>query len=81
MNKTKLTLRVNSKLLKSAKLYAIKHNTTISRLVTEFFRSLGLESTNQQTPLLRKLTGILDPSTNPREYQKHSEKKYLEYHD
>ena len=77
MNKTKFTVRIEPNLLEGAKRYAKKHNTTVSRLVTEFFRSLPPGGTKQQTPLLRKLTGILDPATESGEYQEHLEDKYL----
>jgi len=77
MNKTKFTVRIEHSLLEDAKRYAEKHNTTVSRLITEFFRSLPPEATKHHTPLLRKLAGILAPDTESKEYQEYLEDKYL----
>lgn len=42
MEKTKLTLRIEKPIIEAAKDYAQQHNTTLSRLVAEFLRSLKL---------------------------------------
>lgn len=43
MEKTKLTVRVPKDLLEAAKRYASQHNTTLTRLVSEYLRHLTTE--------------------------------------
>ena len=57
--KTKLTLRLNKRLIEQAKLYAANHNISVSELVETFFLRLEESQEGAHTPLVRQLTGIL----------------------
>ena len=75
--KKKLTLRLNKRLIKQAKLYAAKHNISVSELVETFF--LRLEETDEEahTPLVRQLTGILSETVDVEQtYADHLVEKY-----
>ena len=77
--KKKLTLRVNKRLIEQAKLYAAKHNISVSELVETFF--LRLEDTEEEahTELVRQLTGILPESVDAKQlYAAHLLEKYGE---
>jgi len=62
--KTKLTLRLNKHLIEQAKLYAAKHNLSVSQLVETYFLNLQEADTEGHTPLVRQLTGILPESVD-----------------
>ena len=75
--KKKLTLRLNKRLIEQAKLYAAKHNISVSELVETFF--LRLEDTTEgvHTPLVRQLTGILPEDVDVEQlYGDHLVEKY-----
>jgi hypothetical protein len=57
--KRKLTLRINQQLIEQAKLYAAKHDVSVSELVETFFLRLAETEGNSHTTLVRQLTGIL----------------------
>lgn len=79
MEKTKFTIRIEQEALERARRYARRHGTTVTRLVSEFFRSLDKEMLSQSdTPILDELTGSLSPETSLEDYHKHLESKYLE---
>ena len=62
--KKKLTLRLNKQLIEQAKLYAAKHNLSVSQLVETYFRNLQEVDAEEHTPLVRQLTGILPKSVD-----------------
>ena len=62
--KKKLTLRMNKRLIERAKLYAAKHNISVSELVETFFLRLEDTGVEAHTPLVRQLTGILPESVD-----------------
>ncbi len=76
MEKTKLTLRIEKPIIESAKDYAQHHNTTLSRLVAEFLRSLNRTSKSAPPPILEELSGILPADVSLTEHQAHLEEKY-----
>lgn len=75
---TKLTVRVNEELLRSAKLYAQQRGISLSRLIENYLRTLAIEQdeTFAQTPILRRLTGILSEDVSLEDQHKHWEEKY-----
>jgi len=76
MEKTKLTLRIEKPIIESAKDYAQYHNTTLSRLVAEFLRSLKTAGGTPQTPILESLSGILPADVSLDEHRAYLEDKY-----
>ena len=76
MEKTKLTLRIEKPIIESAKDYAQYHNTTLSRLVAEFLRSLKTADVTPQTPILEALSGILPADVSLDEHRAYLEDKY-----
>lgn len=79
MNKTKFTVRVNADALEAAKRYAGQHNTTVTSLVEEFFRSLGkVGEIPQETPILNELAGSLSDETSVEDYGVYLRGKYLD---
>ena len=76
MEKTKLTLRIEKPIIESAKDYAQYHNTTLSRLVAEFLRSLKTADTASKPPILAELSGILPADVSLAEHQAYLEEKY-----
>ncbi len=60
-DKTKLTLRLNKRLIEQAKQYAAKHNLSVSQLVETYFLNLK-EADTEHTALVQQLTGILPES-------------------
>ena len=78
--KTKLTLRLDDRLVKQAKEYAKKSGKSVSQLVAEYFSLLnaGPPSTSELTPSVRSLKGGLKKSqVDVQDYQKYLEEKYL----
>lgn len=75
--KKKLTLRVNKRLIEQAKLYAAKHNVSVSELVETFFLRLVEAKEGDHTALVRRLTGILPESVDAEQvYADHLMEKY-----
>jgi hypothetical protein len=59
---TKLTLRLDSELINNAKKIAFSRETSVSVMVSDFFRSLSstyIPDTGNPTPLLNEISGIL----------------------
>ena len=73
----KLTLRVDTELVNSAKEYATLHGTSLSQLVADYFASLTKQPAQEQPlpPLTQSLKGLL---TNSQELNEESYKKHLE---
>ena len=77
MEKTKLTVRLPRDLLEGAKRYAKEHDTTLTRLVSEYLRQLGTQDDPlADAPAVRRLSGILSPDASVEDYRKYLEKKY-----
>ena len=58
---TKLTLKLNPKVIDSAKRYAKNNNKNLSKLVEDYFIKLTYEnnSLSKRPPLIKKLSGII----------------------
>jgi hypothetical protein len=58
---TKLTLKLDQAVIKSAKKYAENNNRSLSKLVEDFFRNLSSEDIpiEKYPPLIKKLSGII----------------------
>ena len=77
MEKTKLTVRVPQDLLKGAKRYAHEHNTTLTRLVSEFLRQLSAQDNFlPEAPVIRRLSGTLSLTASVEDYHQYLEEKY-----
>lgn len=65
---TKLTLSIDEKLVQSAKKYAQTNNTSVSKIVSNYLRTLnsGVKLThhNEFSPRLKKLTGAFKVPVN-----------------
>jgi hypothetical protein len=78
---TKLTLRLDEKLIASAKRHSAASGRSVSQLVADFFSLLEAQSTStdvEVTPRVRALRGVLAGSElDEGEYRRHLENKYL----
>lgn len=78
MERTKLTIRVPRDLLERAKRYANEHNTTLTRLVSEYLRQLGTrDDPLADAPIVRRLSGTLSQEASVDDYHKYLEEKYV----
>jgi hypothetical protein len=77
IKKKKLTVRVDSRWIESAKKYAKRHDTSLSKLISEFLRNLPSEpEPYRQTQILKRILGILPRDVSIEEYRAHHEEKY-----
>jgi hypothetical protein len=78
---TKLTLRMDEKLVNRAKKYAKRSGKSVSQLVADFFSILGQKTeanTSGLSPKVKLLKGILkDSSVDEKDFKRHLEEKYL----
>ena len=78
---TKLTLRMDERLINLAKKYARRSGKSVSQLVADFFSLLGQASNDEMSkisPKVRSLRGLLkDSSIDAYDYKRHLEEKYL----
>jgi len=78
---TKLTLRMDEKLIERAKRYAKRSGKSVSQLVADFFALLGTTKEDEAkriSPKVRALKGSLrGASIKEKDYKKHLEEKYL----
>jgi hypothetical protein len=58
---TKLTLKLDQTVIKSAKEYAENNNRSLSKLVEDYFKNLssGNIQEDEYPPLIKKLSGII----------------------
>lgn len=78
MERTKLTIRVPRQLLEGAKRYAYEHDTTLTRLVSEYLRQLTAENDPlADAPIVRRLSGSLAQDASIDEYRQYLEEKYV----
>jgi argininosuccinate synthase len=79
---TKLTLRLDDKLIAQAKKTARAKGVSLSRIVEDYFRSLVArkEKETPESPVLTEISGVLSSSAVSKkfraEYRKHLEEKY-----
>ncbi len=78
---TKLTLRLDDHLIKSAKEYSAKTGKSVSKIVSDFFviiKNEKLEENNSITPTVQALKGILkNANISKTDYHNYLEEKYL----
>jgi hypothetical protein len=82
---TKLTLRMDEKIINAAKIYARKQGVSLSKLISDYLQTISYKKTSastfQPTPILSEITGVLPKSSGKkdfrREYHNHLEEKYL----
>lgn len=78
---TKLTLRMDDSLIKSAKEYSAQSGKSLSRIVADFFEIIkndNLITEQQLTPTVRSLKGALKRGkVLEKDYKKYLEEKYL----
>jgi hypothetical protein len=77
MNETKMTVRVPRDLLENAKQYARQHDTTLTRLVSNFLRRLSnQDDLLTEAPIVQHLSGSLSQDVSEADYQSYLERKY-----
>jgi hypothetical protein len=78
---TKLTLRMDDKLIESAKQYSARSGKSISKIVADLFTIITNEKMKKQhklTPTVQSLKGIMrGKKVSEDNYKKHLENKYL----
>lgn len=76
---TKLTLRLDEKLIASAKRRSAESGKSISQLVSDYFALIDAHDRNVEiTPRVRALRGVLSGSrVDEGDYRRHLEDKYL----
>ncbi len=81
---TKLTLRIDSRLIEEAKQYAEEHGSSLSQLVAEYFAVLTAKDDDTEAferklpPITRSLVGVLKESEyDPKDYHRYLEDKYV----
>lgn len=78
---TKLTLRIEEELIKSAKNYANITGKSVSQMVADYFYLLDKKSLKkpiQLTPIVKSLKGSLkNADVDERDYKSYLEDKYL----
>jgi hypothetical protein len=77
---TKLTLRMEEDLVHKAKIEARRRGKSVSRMVAEYFDSLGprLRTSRALPPITSSLIGILEGQTLSEDgYKRHLREKYL----
>ena len=75
---TKLTLRLDDKLIASAKRHSAESGRSISQLVADFFALIDTQNGDVEvTPRVRALRGVLAGSDlDESDYHRHLEEKY-----
>jgi len=75
---TKLTLRLDDKLIASAKRHSAESGKSVSQLVADFFALIDAEDSDVDiTPRVRSLRGVLAGSgLDESDYRRHLEEKY-----
>jgi macrodomain Ter protein organizer (MatP/YcbG family) len=72
---TKLTLKLEQKIIERAKDYAKKHNTSLSKLIENYLQSLTkkADETEKISPLVKSLSGIVDIPKNYNHKEEYSD--------
>ena len=77
MESTKLTIRVPRKVLERAKQYAREHQTSLTRLVSEYLQQLPVENDPLvDAPIVQRLSGLVSSDVSIEDYQQYLEEKY-----
>lgn len=79
---TKLTLRLNDRVIQRAKKKARSRGVSLSRMVEDYFRSVADQEAHEvrESPVLYEVAGVLSGKEGPTElrarYRKHLAEKY-----
>jgi hypothetical protein len=77
---TKLTLRLEDRLIEQAKAYAARTGKSVSQVVADYFKLLTntkMKSASSSTPITKSLRGLLRESKiYEKDYKKYLEEKY-----
>lgn len=78
MSKQRLNITVDPAVIERARRYTQRHNTSISRLVTEFLSQLPVEHDSEETltPTVRRLLGVAKGGGDREDYRRHLVEKY-----
>jgi macrodomain Ter protein organizer (MatP/YcbG family) len=73
---TKLTIKLNEKVIEKAKEYAKQRGTSLSKLVENYFNTISNDSMVEEeiTPLVKSLTGLI-----PHISEKDEKEAYTQY--
>ncbi len=75
--KRKLTVRVDEEWIEPAKEYAQNHNTSLSRLISEFLKTIAkARKGSDRGPVLRRLAGILPSGVSREEHRENLAEKH-----
>lgn len=78
---TKLTLRLDEALIKTAKIHANNMGKSVSQMVADYFYLLDKKAPQKDlalTPIVKSLRGVLkDKDIDESDYRSYLEKKYL----
>jgi hypothetical protein len=72
----KLTVRFPRDLLKNARSYAAQNNTTLSNMIEVYLSHIPTETSLENAPITRRLSGILSQNLSAQDYKKHLEDKF-----
>lgn len=77
-DRNKLTLRLESSLIRRAKRIARRRGKSVSRMVADYFRVLSgpEKQTADLPPVTRSLLGILRKDVNETDHRRHLERKH-----
>ena len=78
---TKLTLKLNSKVIEQAKLYAKETNTSLSKLIENYLSAVTSNHVKKRkvNPIVKSLTGVItldDKQDYKKSYAKYLTEKY-----
>jgi hypothetical protein len=79
---TKLTLRLDEKLINNAKKAARSRGVSLSKMVGDYFNTISSQQKKeiQESPVLSEISGILSPRADVKKliksYKRHLEEKY-----
>jgi hypothetical protein len=75
-SKKKLTLSVDERVIERARRYSTRHNTSISKLVTDYLSQLDAPSEANLAPWVQRLRGVLPSDASVDDYRRHLEEKH-----
>jgi Family of unknown function (DUF6364) len=76
-SRKKLTLSVDEQIIERAHRYSQRHNTSISKLVSNFLARLAATGPDRPySPTVQRLIGILPSDVSVEQYHEHLERKY-----
>ncbi|EEZ80524.1 DUF6364 family protein [Candidatus Thioglobus sp.] len=75
---TKLTLRIEEELIKTAKVYSARSGKSVSKIVADLFKSIQNNNSNGVvTQNVSSLKGVIKNNVSESDYKTHLENKYL----